>query len=122
MRPKILYVDDEPLNLQLFEINFRKNYEVHIAESGKSGIEVLDSNPEIFIILSDMKMPQMNGLEFIKKAKEKYPDKKFSILTGFGMSEEIIAALDSGLIFEYFSKPFNIREIDRVLREIITNS
>lgn len=116
---KILYVDDEPVNLMLFEINFGKKYTVLTAESGFSGLDIIAQNPELFIIVSDMKMPNMNGIEFIKKAKEKYPNKKFYILTGYEITNEIQNALKSGLILKYFSKPFNIKEIDSEIKKAI---
>lgn len=116
---KILYVDDEPVNLMLFEINFSNDYTILTAESGFSGLEILAQNLDTLIIVSDMKMPRMNGIEFIKIAKEKYPDKKFYILTGYEITSEIQEALDSGLILKYFSKPFNIKEIDIEIKKSI---
>ncbi|HEC42646.1 MAG TPA: response regulator [Bacteroides sp.] len=116
---KILYVDDESINLKLFEINFSEKYEVHTAPDGFSGLTSLNDNPDILVIISDMKMPNMNGIEFIKKAKEKFPDKKFFILTGFEITEEILNALETGLILRYFSKPFNLNEIDSAISEAI---
>jgi len=116
-KPKILYVDDEFINLQLFKINFDNKYEVFTAENGITGLEVLDNNPDIVVVISDMKMPLMNGIEFIKKAKEKYSHIRFYILTGFQITEEIQEALNSKLILKYFSKPFNLNKIDDTLRE-----
>jgi two-component system response regulator (stage 0 sporulation protein F) len=70
----ILYVDDEQVNLRIFEINFRKRYNVITAVSGEQGLEKLEENGDIIVVVSDMKMPGMNGIEFIKKAREKiYP-------------------------------------------------
>jgi len=116
-KPKILYVDDEFINLQLFKINFDNKYEVFTAENGITGLEVLDNNPDIIVVISDMKMPLMNGIEFIKKAKEKYSHIRFYILTGFQITEEIQEALNSKLILKYFSKPFNLNKIDATLRD-----
>ncbi|MBN1116156.1 MAG: response regulator, partial [Bacteroidales bacterium] len=116
---KILYVDDEEINLLLFEANFNQKYEVKIAENGLSGLEVLENNPDILIIISDMKMPNMNGIEFINKAKRKYPDKKFYILTGFEITEEMQKALETGLILKYFSKPFDMNEIESSINEAV---
>ena len=118
-RIKILYVDDEPINLQLFEINFSDNYQVLIADNGFSGLDVLDKNPDILIVISDMKMPNMNGLEFITKAKNNFPDKRFYLLTGFEITEEIKAALETGLILKYFRKPYSKNEIERAIKEVI---
>jgi len=116
---KILYVDDEKINLLLFEANFSQKYEVLIAENGFSGLEVLSNNPDISIVISDMKMPNMSGIEFIFNAKKKYPEKKFFILTGFEITEEIQEALERGLILKYFSKPFHMNEIELAISDAI---
>ena len=118
-RIKVLYVDDESINLQLFEINFGDDYQVLIAENGFSGLDVLDKNPDILVVISDMKMPKMDGLEFITKAKNNFPEKRFYLLTGFEITDEINAALESGLIRKYFRKPYNKNEIDRAIKEAL---
>jgi two-component system, response regulator, stage 0 sporulation protein F len=115
MMKKVLYVDDESINLQLFEINFRKHYQVLTATDGLSGLNILNNNPETSSIISDMKMPGMNGIEFIKQAKAQYPDKKYYILSGYEETDEIRNAIKTGLILKSFSKPFNIKEISSVI-------
>ncbi len=67
-----------------------------------------------------MKMPNMNGIEFIINAKQKYPKMSFFIFTGFEINDEIQEALDSKLILRYFRKPFNMDEIYNALSKIIT--
>jgi len=114
---KILYIDDEEINVQLFQIIFSKNYEVLTGYSGFEGIEILAEHIDTAVVISDLKMPVMNGLEFIKKAKEKYPNKKYYILSGFEITAEIKEALDSGLIHKYFGKPFNLQEIERAINK-----
>ena len=118
-KAKILYVDDEPINLTFFEINFSAKYKVYTALDGFKGLDLLDKELDIFLIISDMKMPGMNGIEFIKKAKEKYPSKKYYILTGFEITKEIQEALDTKLILKYFRKPFNIKEIGSVIEDAL---
>ena len=108
---KILYVDDEYINLRLFEINLSKKYDVTIVDSGSKGLEVLAKNKDIKIVVSDMKMPKMNGIEFIEAAKKQHSTISYFILTGFEITDEIQKALDSGLIRKYFRKPFNPNEI-----------
>ncbi len=107
----ILYVDDEPINLRLFATNLKRDFRVLTAGSAISGLEILNKNPEISVVVSDMRMPSMNGLDFIKTAREKHPDIKYFILTGFDITKEIAEALKSKLILEYFSKPFKTNEI-----------
>lgn len=114
---KIIYVDDEEVNVMLFEINFSVNFEVYTGYSGFQGLELLDKHPDVKVIISDMKMPEMNGIEFIKIAKEKFPEKKFYIMTGFEITEEIQDALKSGLIQKYFRKPFDMQKIENAINE-----
>ncbi len=119
MKPKILYVDDEPINLKLLKINFSAKFDVYLAENGYSGLDLLDNQPDIDVVISDMKMPGMDGLEFITMAKAKYPLKKFYILTGFEITDEIKEALDNGLILKYFGKPFRFKEMEKIIIEVI---
>ena len=107
----ILYVDDEPVNLQLFRINLREKFNVLTVSSGADGLEMLMKEPKIEVVISDMKMPNMSGMEFIKLAKEKHPVINYYILTGYDITDEIHDALDTGLILKYFKKPFNMNEM-----------
>lgn len=115
---KVLYIDDEKVNLDLFEYNFSGKYDVVTGCCGDFGLECLQKHPDIKVVISDMKMPNMSGLEFIKRAKSIYSDKKYFILTGFDITNEIRAALKSNLISKYFSKPFNITEIENALDQV----
>jgi two-component system, response regulator, stage 0 sporulation protein F len=115
MIAKVLYVDDEPLNLKLFELCFSKKCKVFVANNGFEGLDQLNKETDIMVIISDMKMPGMNGIDFIKQAKEKYPSKKYYIMTGYDINEEIRKTLDSGLILRVLRKPFNATEIDQAI-------
>ena len=108
----ILYVDDEEINLVVFEANFNRKFNVITADSGFEGMKVLKNKTDIPIVISDMKMPGMNGIEFIKTAKKQFPNIVYFILTGFDITDEISSALDDKLINDYFKKPFNSREIE----------
>jgi two-component system, response regulator, stage 0 sporulation protein F len=88
-RIKVLYVDDEPINLQLFQLNLRKKYNVLVAENGIASLDILAINEDVALVVSDIKMPKMNGVEFIRAAKEKYPEIGYFILTGYEITEEI---------------------------------
>lgn len=121
MMEKVLYVDDERLNLMLFAAHLDKKYNVLTAENGADGLLILKENSDIRVVVSDMKMPQMNGIEFIKKAMEIAPDTVFYILTGFEITEEIQQALDEGLIRKYFRKPFSFIEISEEIERGLGN-
>jgi len=118
-RPKILYVDDEYINLELLEINLAGNFNVLKAESGLIGLEILNIHDDIRVVISDMKMPVMNGLEFIRKAGEKHPSIKFYIFTGYDITEEMLTAMKDGLILKCFRKPFNMKEIEQEIRRVL---
>ena len=111
----ILYVDDEPINLEIFAINLSEDYNVITAISGIDGLKKLEQNPEISAVISDMKMPRMTGLEFIKLAKSQYKQVNYFILTGFDITADIMDALNTKLILQYFKKPFDISEIRKAL-------
>jgi len=113
----ILYVDDEPINLFLFSQIFEKKYKVITAESGYAGLNMIEKNPSIDVVISDMKMPGMNGIEFIQKAKELYSNIHYYILTSYDITPEIDIALKTGLINKYFQKPFNLQEIESTISE-----
>jgi two-component system, response regulator, stage 0 sporulation protein F len=117
--PALLYVDDEPLNLTLFEINFQKKYRVRTALSGEKGLDILRIEPSIAVVITDMKMPGMNGIEFIRKAKESFPEIVFFILTGYEITGEIIQALEEKLIHKYFKKPFLMKELETAILEVL---
>ncbi len=115
----VLYVDDEPINLMLFRANFKNKFNIITAESGTQGLLKLKDNPETIVVISDMKMPGMSGIEFIRLAKLDYPNISFYILTGFDITEEISQALDEKVIHKYFQKPFNINEIENAILEAV---
>ncbi len=116
----VLYVDDEETNLYLFKCQFDGDYMIRTASSGMEGLKELEVNSDdIIIVISDMRMPNMNGLEFIKKAKEKYDRIFYFILTGYEYSPEIDEALKTNLIQRFFSKPFQKEKIMKAISELV---
>ncbi|MDD2284010.1 MAG: response regulator [Paludibacter sp.] len=116
---KILYVDDEAINLMLFQANLEKKYHVLTAENAFTGLQYIAEDKYIKIVVTDMKMPVMNGMEFIRKARLIAPEIAYFILTGFEICDEIQEALSQGIIRRYFRKPFNIQEISREIEDTI---
>ena len=109
-------------NIRNFIIKEKKNGKTLINYRVKSdpikffneiGIKVgLEENKEIEVVVSDMHMPKMNGVEFIRTAKQEFSHIKFYILTGFDIIEEIEDALEEQLIHNYFRKPLDIEEME----------
>jgi CheY-like chemotaxis protein len=118
-KPAILYVDDEEINLLLFEANFGEIFNIHITSSGYKGLDILRANSDIKLVVCDLKMPNMNGLEFISKAKSEFPGTLFILLTGFNLDEEITVAVESGLIDKALAKPFDMPVLKDAIFELL---
>ena len=108
--PPILYVDDEEDNLTVFNSAFRRDYEVHLALSGAEGLEILKEH-EIQLIITDQRMPEMTGIQFLEKIIPEYPDCIRMILTGFSDIEAIIQAINTGRVYRYITKPWSKEEL-----------
>ncbi|PJZ45604.1 response regulator [Leptospira brenneri] len=115
IKRKLLYVDDEILNLYLFRDYFKNDFDVIVAQSGEEAIEELQENEDIQFVISDMRMPEMTGLEFITKAKAIRPNIVYCILTGYDLTPEIQTAIIEKRVARYFSKPFDPTEIGSFL-------
>ena len=103
---KILYVDDEEINLELLQLTFMSELDVITATSAREGLQILDRNQDIRVIISDLKMPEMNGLDFIKEIKNRNHDRVCMLLTGFMESEVMLEGFNKELIFRYIMKPW----------------
>jgi len=114
----LLYIDDEPINLMLFTAILKDNCDIVTGLSGFDGLEKLDKHPDIKFVFSDMKMPGMDGIEFVKQARQKFPDITYFLVTGYDINEEINKAIENKLIAKYFNKPFDIKEIRKTIDSI----
>ena len=115
----VLYVDDEPINLKLFTIMFRGVYDIVTKESGAEALETLKENSGIRAVISDMKMPGMNGIEFIQQARKHREDLPYFLLSGYGLTPEIEEALEDKLIDGYFQKPLKKAKIEEELNRYV---
>jgi len=116
-KQKVLYVDDEPINLELLKISFRKEYEVITAMSADDGLEILEKDSDIKLIISDLRMPVMDGYEFIRKVKKKYADKICMLLTGYLESEIMHEKINKDLVFRYIVKPWKKDQLIQSIEE-----
>lgn len=106
----ILYIDDEVNNLVTFKANFRKNYKIYTAESALEGLKILKKH-DIQVIISDQRMPNMTGVEFLESILTDYPDPIRILLTGYSDVDTIIQAINKGQVYRYILKPFNETEL-----------
>ena len=117
--PKILCVDDESTNLMLFKFYYSDKFEILQAESGMAGLEIYAQHRDIKVIISDMRMPVMNGIEFITRIKEIDPEANCYILTGFGINEEIRDFINKGYIIDCLSKPLDFAEFEKEINKLV---
>ncbi|MEG4486551.1 SpoIIE family protein phosphatase [Microcoleus sp. D2_18a_B4] len=114
---KLMVVDDEPDNLDLLYRTFRRDFQVYKADSALSALEVLDEQGEMAVIISDQRMPEMNGTEFLGKTVERFPDTIRILLTGYTDVEDLVEAINSGQVFKYITKPWNPEELKLVINQ-----
>ena len=113
----LLCIDDEPNILNALKRLLRKeNFRLLTAGSGKKGLRLLSEN-EIHVVLSDQRMPEMNGTEFLKEVKAAYPDIIRIILTGYTDVDSISEAINEGHIYKFFLKPWNDQNLKLEIRQ-----
>jgi response regulator RpfG family c-di-GMP phosphodiesterase len=113
----LLCIDDEQNILNSLKRLLRKeNYRMLTANSGAEGLQILAEN-EVHIVVSDQRMPGMNGTEFLKKVKEGYRDIIRIILTGYTDVDSISEAINEGHIYKFFLKPWNDQNLKLEIRQ-----
>ncbi len=115
-KPKMLVVDDEPDNLDLLYRTFRRDFQVLRAESGIQALEILEAEGEVAVIISDQRMPEMKGTEFLSKTVPQFPNTMRIILTGFTDVEDLVEAINSGQVYKYITKPWDPNELKAVVQ------
>ena len=116
----ILVVDDDEDILELIERHLsNRGYEVLTAYDGEQAISLLDQL-KFDLVITDLKMPKFDGMEVLRKAKEKDPNIEVVILTGHGTMDSVIEALRDGGAFDYLQKPLhNIKQLSFVTKKAL---
>jgi ActR/RegA family two-component response regulator len=112
---KILFVDDDTLILEGYRRLLHQEFSVSTAIGGQQGLAVLSTSGPFAVVISDMRMPGMNGAEFLAKVRNKTPDTVRMLLTGYSDLEAAIKAVNQGSIFRYLSKPCEKEEIVKAI-------
>lgn len=115
MPEKILLVDDEQNVLDGYRRTLRKNFKIQTALSGREGLETLDQEGPFAVVVSDMKMPEMDGVQFLSSVKRQHPDAVRIMLTGNADQETAIGAINDGDVFRFLNKPCPAEEMGSVL-------
>jgi len=117
--PTLLFVDDEPSILSALRRLFRpQGYRILTAEGGAAGLAILEQEA-VDLIVSDMRMPEMDGAAFLKAARARWPDTVRILLTGYADMTSTVAAINEGEIYRYISKPWDDKLIIDTVREAL---
>ncbi|MGI2909409.1 SpoIIE family protein phosphatase [Tolypothrix sp. VBCCA 56010] len=116
---KLMVVDDEPDNLDLLYRTFRRDFQVYRASHARDAIEILDREGEMAVIISDQRMPEMNGTEFLSRTVDRFPDTIRILLTGFTDVEDLVEAINSGQVFKYITKPWNPDRLKAIVGQAV---
>lgn len=104
-RSKILCVDDEPRVLDGLSLQLGRHYQVQTASGGQVALELIQSRGPFAVVVSDMRMPGMDGATFLSRVRQEAPDTIRMLLTGYADVEAAIAAVNEGQIFRFLAKP-----------------
>ena len=127
MSVAIMIVDDEPDVVDLFKRRFRRelkrgDYVMHFAESGEDAMGQLTTGiePELMLILSDINMPGMSGIELLAAVKERWPGLPVAMITAYGDDESRARAMDAGAT-DFLTKPLDFDELKSKISEMISH-
>jgi len=116
-KKRILLVDDEEnARTALAKILSREEYEVISAGNGFEALELLN-NTQVDLIITDINMPEMNGMSFLREINQLYPGSNVIMVTAYGEVESYIEAMNLGA-FEYINKPVRINELKKIISKV----
>lgn len=118
-RHSVLVVDDEQDSLELLQRTLRRECTVYAALSGEAALRILKET-DIAMIISDQKMPEMTGTELFQHTKEICPEVTRVILTGYTDIEDLIAAINTGHVYRYITKPWKPEEVKILVNDVLS--
>src|SRR5687768_12981387 len=115
---RVIVVDDEPEQLQVFRLNFRRDFDLLLAQSGAEALEML-RGADAAVLLTDQRMPNMTGVDLLVQAKEIRPDTVRIVVTAYKDAGSILDAVNKGDVYRYVVKPWNVDEMRITIRRAI---
>ncbi len=118
-RLTILLVDDEAMILKTLQrLLVRHDWDIVIAESGAQALEIM-AQRSIALLLTDQRMPEMNGLELLREVKASYPDTVRIVLTGYAEMDVVVKSINEGEVYRFLTKPWNNAELLKTVHEAL---
>lgn len=118
-RPRVICVDDEPHVVGGLALHLRRRYDVEVATSAQAGLDLLDAEPRAAVVISDMRMPGMNGSEFFARASAAHPETTRVLLTGYADVDAATRAINEGRVFRFLIKPCPPPELLRTVEAAV---
>jgi len=118
-RPRILVVDDEEAILETMAFTFEDDYEVHTASDPRRALDLLEAKGPFAAVLTDQRMPDMSGVEFVTEVWRRHPTTVRMILTGFSDMDAIIQAINDGHVYAYITKPWEPDHLKQVMKRAV---
>ena len=117
--PRILVVDDEEAILETMMFTFQDDYEVFTSNDPRRALDLLDEKAPIAAVLTDQRMPDMSGVEFVTEVCRRHPATVRMILTGFSDMDAIIQAINAGHVYSYITKPWEPEQLNQVMKQAV---
>ena len=117
--PRILVVDDEEAILETMTFTFQDDYEVLTSSDARRALDLLEEKAPVAVVLSDQRMPNMSGVEFVTEVWKRYPATVRMILTGFADMRAIIEAINAGHVYAYITKPWEPDHLKQVMKQAV---
>lgn len=115
-KPRVLYIDDDQANLDSFKANFRDQFLVFTSTTPVQAYNMVGEE-NIQIVIADHNMPAMSGVEFLESISNDYPSVQRILLTGYSELVPVVEAVNKGKVFRILTKPFNMKEISKMVVE-----
>jgi CheY-like chemotaxis protein len=117
--PRILVVDDEEAILETMTFTFQDDYEVYTSTDARKALELLDQKAPVAVVLTDQRMPDMSGVEFVAEVFRRHPATVRMILTGFSDIDAIIQAINDGHVYAYITKPWEPEQLKQLMKQAV---
>lgn len=117
MKARIILVDDEKNFLNALQRSLAEQYQVTTATSGLEAIALVKENGPFAVIISDLKMPGMDGIDLLARMKELAPNTARIMLTGYPQQKILRDAIDQGLIYQFLTKPTSFQELNKAIEK-----
>jgi CheY-like chemotaxis protein len=118
-RARILIVDDEEAILETMAFTFEDDYDVLTATNARQALQILDEQSPVAAVITDQRMPEMTGVEFLARVCERHPHTTRIILTGYADGEAMVRAINEGHVYAYVTKPWEPEELKQLVHRAV---